>query len=78
MHNVISEGIVTNLAIFTTIMNRDKFRRPSERELQEELAQEMEWAALHKKSVEGWMSIIRGIEAETEKGLDDESEWKTR
>lgn len=59
-------------------MNRDKFRRPSERELQEELAQEMEWAALHKKSVEGWMSIIRGIEAETKKGLDDESEWKTR
>lgn len=76
MFQLISEGIVTNLAIFT--MNRDKFRRPSERELQEELAQEMEWAALHKKSVEGWMSIIRGIEAETEKGLDDESEWKTR
>lgn len=59
-------------------MNRDMIRRSSVRELKEELAQEMEWAALHKKSVEGWTSIIREIEAETEKGLDDESEWKTR
>lgn len=59
-------------------MNRDMIRRSSVRELKEELAQEMEWAALQKKSVEGWTSIIREIEAETEKGLDDESEWKTR
>lgn len=36
----------------------------------------MEWVVFNKKFVEGWMSIIRGIEVEIEKGLDDESEWK--
>lgn len=36
----------------------------------------MEWVVFYKKFVEGWMSIIREIEVEIEKGLDDESEWK--
>ena len=51
---------------------------PTMKELKEELSQEWEWTALHKKSVEDWMDIIREMEAEAEKAVDQESEWKTR
>ncbi|XP_062591294.1 uncharacterized protein LOC134252789 [Saccostrea cucullata] len=53
-------------------------RKTTLKELKEELALEREWTNLHKKSKEGWMSIIKEMEEKKQKELNEGNEWKTR